>query len=209
MGIPQDFYGWALTALGAAGVSLALARLVGARRSGARYRAIPASVWFHLFLSLMFFVNGLLALYPAPGNSWLKWIPVSLFITALAFGTVPGIVSRRRNGVPWWRFWADVNPPPSAAADTTAPGPTIVPDARTSGLIERIEKARFSTTRLSGGYDEEEVDTFLDKVIAALSKDGQADQAELRSVRFTMTRLRPGYVIQDVDSFLDEIAQAT
>jgi DivIVA domain-containing protein len=73
----------------------------------------------------------------------------------------------------------------------------------------RIEKATFSTTRLSTGYDEEEVDVFLDKVIAVLSEGGQPDQAELRSAHFTTTRLRPGYVMQDVDSFLHEIARAS
>jgi DivIVA domain-containing protein len=91
----------------------------------------------------------------------------------------------------------------------TGPGPAIALDVRTSGLIGRIKKARFSTTRLSAGYDEEEVDIFLDKLIAVFSEGGQPDQGELRSARFTATRLRPGYVTQDVDSFLHEIAGAT
>jgi hypothetical protein len=86
-----------------------------------------------------------------------------VFITALAFLVVPGIVSRRRGGVPWWRFWVRVSPPPSAAEATTGPGPAITLNAKTSGLIERIEKARFSTIRLSAGYDEEEVDIFLER----------------------------------------------
>jgi DivIVA domain-containing protein len=209
MGIPDDFYGWALIILGAASAIRPLTRLVKGRRNGARYRAILASIWSDLFFSLTIIVNGILALYPALGSSWLEWILVPVFVTALAFLLVPGILSRRSSGVPWWRFWAGVIPSSSAAADTTEPGPTIVLDATTSGLIERIEKARFSTTRLSGGYDEEEVDTFLDKVITVLSKGGQPDQAELRSAHFTTTRLRPGYVTQDVDSFLQEIALAT
>jgi hypothetical protein len=84
-----------------------------------------------------------------------------LVIVGLASLAVPGIVSRRRDGVPWWR------------------------------------------------YDEEEVDVFLDKVIAVLSEGGQPAQAELRGAHFTTTRLRPGYVRQDVDGFLHEIARAS
>jgi DivIVA domain-containing protein len=89
------------------------------------------------------------------------------------------------------------------------PGPAIPLDARTTALIERIKTVRFSTTRLSPGYDEEEVDVFLDKLVAALSRDGQIDRSELRDVRFSRTRLRPGYVFTDVDAFLEEVAQAT
>ena len=75
-------------------------------------------------------------------------------------------------------------------------------------LIERIQNARFRTTRLGSGYDEEEVDDFLDKLVAMLSGGGRLDAAELSIVRFTTTRLRPGYVKQDVDAFLREIALA-
>ncbi|HEU5388882.1 MAG TPA: DivIVA domain-containing protein [Streptosporangiaceae bacterium] len=49
---------------------------------------------------------------------------------------------------------------------------------------------------------------FLDKLVAALSQDGQLDRSELREVRFSMTRMRPGYVFTDVDAFLEEVAQA-
>ena len=76
-------------------------------------------------------------------------------------------------------------------------------------MIERIKNVRFGTTRLARGYDEEEVDTFLDKLVAALNQDGQLDRSHLRDARFSTTRLRPGYAMPDVDTFLDEVAQAT
>jgi DivIVA domain-containing protein len=166
-------------------------------------------VWSGLFYSLAALAVGVLSFQRSPGRTWLNLILVSLVIAGLASLAVPGIVSRRRDGVPWWRFWVRVISSPSAAAGTTGPRPAITLDARTSGLIGRIEKARFSTTRLSTGYDEEEVDVFLDKVIAVLSEGGQPDQAKLRSAHFTATRLRPGYVRQDVDGFLHEIARAS
>jgi hypothetical protein len=103
--------------------------------------------------------NALLSLGPQTYLAELD--PCPLVIVGLASLAVPGIVSRRRDGVPWWR------------------------------------------------YDEEEVDVFLDKVIAVLSEGGQPAQAELRGAHFTTTRLRPGYVRQDVDGFLHEIARAS
>ena len=74
-------------------------------------------------------------------------------------------------------------------------------------LIERIQNARFRTTRLASGYDEKEVDDFLDKLVATLSGGGCLDGAELSIVQFSPTRLRPGYVKQDVDTFLRDIVQ--
>ena len=76
-------------------------------------------------------------------------------------------------------------------------------------MIEQIKNAKFGTTRLSTGYDEEEVDLFLDKLIAILGQSGRPDQAELGNAQFSATWLRPGYARQDVDSLLREIAQAT
>ena len=67
-----------------------------------------------------------------------------------------------------------------------------VEQAMPAGLIERIKNVRFSTTRLAPGYDEEEVDTFLDKLVAVLSEDSELDRSELHEVRFSRTRLRPG-----------------
>jgi DivIVA domain-containing protein len=78
-----------------------------------------------------------------------------------------------------------------------------------AGLIERIKKVKFSTVRLVHGYDEAEVDAFLDKLVAVLSEGGQLDRSELRSSRFSTTLIRPGYDMRDVDAFLEEIAQAT
>jgi DivIVA domain-containing protein len=83
-----------------------------------------------------------------------------------------------------------------------------VVDARYLDLIERVKNAEFRTTRLSPGYDEEEVDNFLDRVVAILRESELPDPEELRTVQFAMMRLRPGYVRQDVDGLLQEIAEA-
>lgn len=50
-----------------------------------------------------------------------------------------------------------------------------------SALIARIKKVVFTPTRFRGGYDEREVDNFLDAVVAGLSGS---------STRFTPARIR-------------------
>jgi DivIVA domain-containing protein len=115
------------------------------------------------------------------------------------------IVSRKR---PRRLDLSSTRIPDLISADMSGPGPASAPDAGTAGLIERIKNVKFSTTRLKPGYDEEEVDIFLDKLVAALSQDGQLDRLELRDIQFSRTRIRPGYTMPDVNAFLDEIAQA-
>ena len=81
-------------------------------------------------------------------------------------------------------------------------------DARYLDLIERIKNAQFRTTRLSPGYDEKEVDNFLDRLVATLRESDLPDPGEVRNVQFATRRLRPSYVMEDVDGFLREIAEA-
>jgi DivIVA domain-containing protein len=96
-----------------------------------------------------------------------------------------------------------------------------------------VRNKQFSTTRLRPGYDEGEVDDFLEKIEDALevlirdNADLQAclaqilrgsvgpvhpypppprhlTPADVRKQQFAATRLRPGYNEQEVDVFLDE-----
>jgi DivIVA domain-containing protein len=190
-----------------------LSKLVAARLRGEGLTAVPASVWTWLLLSPLYVSIGFDLLGHA-GPGWLRWPLGLLCIAALTFQVTPviaGIVSRRKAGLPWWRFWTAA---PSAAADSPGPGypqgspeassgPVVVPDA--AALIERIRTARFSTTRLQPGYDEQEVDKFLDKLVEDLGEGGLLDLAAVRDVTFSTTRLRPGYTEQEVDDFLDEV----
>jgi DivIVA domain-containing protein len=81
-------------------------------------------------------------------------------------------------------------------------------DAKHLDLIDRIQNAKFRTTRLSPGYDEEEVDAFLDRLVGILRGSDLPDYGEVRNVEFATTRRRPGYAMKDVDRFLREIAEA-
>jgi DivIVA domain-containing protein len=177
---------------GAISVIGALPALMRPRRSERWSAAIPVWVWSRLLLGLGFVVNGLLYLR-YPRGTWFVVIPSVLIAAGLTLLIGSSMVSRRRArrlAPPRVKRWR--------------------PDVGTAGLIERIKNVRFSTTRLAPGYDEKEVDTFLDKLLAALSEDGHFDRLELLDIRFTKRRrLRPGYAVPDVDTFMEELAQAT
>jgi DivIVA domain-containing protein len=206
MGI-QEVTGWLLLVAGAANVGRAVPALVRARRGEARSGAVLADAWSALASGLGLFAGGVLYLRDPhyPHGTWVSWIPRILAAAGLALVIVPWILSRRARRL----GPSSVDTPVLSSAHRPGPGPAIAPDARTAGLIEQIENVKFSTTRLAPGYDEQEVDAFLDKLVAALSGHGQLDRSELRDVRFRTTRLRPGYAMPDVDTFLGEVTQAT
>ncbi|PRX95529.1 DivIVA domain-containing protein [Allonocardiopsis opalescens] len=77
-------------------------------------------------------------------------------------------------------------------------------------LSDRVERSQFPTTRFREGYDEQDVDTFLDRVVRTLrGTDPQPlNAAQVRATRFSTTRLRPGYDTAAVDALLEEVAAA-
>jgi DivIVA domain-containing protein len=215
MGILDAVVGCVLILLAVTIAPGRLRQLVRSRRDGGRLRATPDSVWTGLLLSLTWACFGMSILLSAH-HDWSGWGFSLTVIGALASVAAIGTVSGRNHGVAWWRLWARAAPPPSGAelrdsdrAVTLDSGPAIALDAATADLIERIKNATFATTRFSTGYDEEEVDTFLDRLVAILRESGLPDPEGLRNVGFATTRLRPGYVMQDVDRLLREISQAT
>jgi DivIVA domain-containing protein len=215
MGILDGVEGWALILIAVTTASGPLRQLRRTRRSGARLRAAPDSVWTGLLLSLAWACFGVGALLRAH-NVWSGWGFLLAAIAALASVAAIGTVSRRSYGVAWWRLWVRAAPPlsdperpGSDLAVTLDSGPTIVLDATTADLIERIKNATFGTTRFSAGYDEEEVDDFLDKVVAVLGQAGRPDHGELSNAQFRTVRLRAGYAREDVVRLLREISQAT
>jgi DivIVA domain-containing protein len=72
-------------------------------------------------------------------------------------------------------------------------------------LVGLVRNVQFGTTRLKTGYDEREVDAFLDKTITALQAN-RARASEVKNVVFASTRMRPGYRQPEVDAFLDRLA---
>ncbi|MGH3295243.1 MAG: DivIVA domain-containing protein [Trebonia sp.] len=67
--------------------------------------------------------------------------------------------------------------------------------------IARIRDAKFRTTRWDG-YDSDEVDDFLDAMVAQLSR---GESVAAGAPAFTRIRLRPGYRSAEVDALLQEL----
>lgn len=85
-------------------------------------------------------------------------------------------------------------------------GPDVPPGVRE--LVDRIKNSQLDTTR-KGGYDEEEVDKFLDRIMRSLVQGERGTVRQLAGeARFTTVRLRPGYLIADVDSLLASVERA-
>lgn len=77
-----------------------------------------------------------------------------------------------------------------------------------------VRARRFTATKWREGYDQHDVDTFLDRVQRTLAGYEQRrpvdplEPEEVVAVRFTPTRFRAGYDQGQVDDFLDEVVVA-
>ncbi|WP_433253515.1 DivIVA domain-containing protein [Streptosporangium sp. CA-135522] len=72
----------------------------------------------------------------------------------------------------------------------------------------RIERAAFRAGRLGMGYNEDQVDAFLDRVVATLrgTTDQPVTPGDVRAARFATVMLKPGYAVNEVDEFLTDLA---
>ncbi|WP_186329382.1 DivIVA domain-containing protein [Agrococcus jejuensis] len=84
------------------------------------------------------------------------------------------------------------------------PGPLLMPDE----IVEQM----FSTTRFRAGYDQDQVDHWLDGVVATMRQHlagsheaGPIRADDVAAVQFTQTRFRDGYDMAEVDDFLDRV----
>ncbi|MFB9895691.1 DivIVA domain-containing protein [Planobispora takensis] len=72
----------------------------------------------------------------------------------------------------------------------------------------RVEQVAFRPGRLGMGYNEGEVDVFLDRLVATLR--GTTEQpltpGDVREARFATVMFKPGYSVGQVDAFLAEMA---
>lgn len=76
-----------------------------------------------------------------------------------------------------------------------------------------VVRERFRATKFEVGYDQREVDVFLDEVKTSLERLEQGasitetpvDAKTVEEVRFTQTRYREGYSPKEVDELLDRL----
>ena len=73
---------------------------------------------------------------------------------------------------------------------------------------------KFAATTFREGYDQDEVDGFLDRVSATLQAFERGERApdavtaqEVGTVRFRSTKFREGYDRSEVDRFLDRVRE--
>lgn len=77
-------------------------------------------------------------------------------------------------------------------------------------MTEALPEPGFSTIRLGEGYDRDQVDAFVARVLATmrgLAAD-PVSTADVLAVRFSPTRVSLGYDIGEVDAWLDRAAAA-
>jgi DivIVA domain-containing protein len=77
---------------------------------------------------------------------------------------------------------------------------------------DEVLSVKFQSTKFTEGYDQDEVDDFLDRVVATLrAREGGAPAdrpvtvADLDERSFTTTKFREGYAQGDVDDLLDRL----
>ena len=77
-------------------------------------------------------------------------------------------------------------------------------------LADELRRARFRTTQMRAGYDEREVDDFLERVVVRLCSDEPAGAvaASVAGARFTTTSFRRGYDMVDVDDALQHVVES-
>jgi len=95
--------------------------------------------------------------------------------------------------------------------------PDATPCGTMSGMItaDEVLAARFRSTKFTEGYDQDEVDDFLDRVVATLrAREGgvPADRpvtlGDLEAPAFTTTKFREGYAQDDVHALLARVRDA-
>jgi DivIVA domain-containing protein len=172
-------------------------------------------VWSDLQHSLTTVACGLSLLGIVAGEADPLWQLLGVPLTVFAGWDLISWVRSRVRGKP--------EPGPDAVTSTPGTGtPDMTPGPRRPGLRELplpmagasatevadwVERKTFSTTRLRPGYDEEEVDVFLDMIRDTLLGVRQSPLTpdEVLNIQFSKTRLRPGYVEEDVDTFLADV----
>lgn len=74
--------------------------------------------------------------------------------------------------------------------------------------VDFFSSAKFAVTKFREGYDQTEVDHFLDELIAAIQRQDpgtlNALPEQILNKRFSVTKFREGYDMDHVDVFLEE-----
>lgn len=74
-------------------------------------------------------------------------------------------------------------------------------------LTKRIETVAFSTVQFQGGYSCDDVDAFLDTLVARINSSATTEElhALIDGARFGPTTMQRGYSVDEVDAFLADL----
>jgi DivIVA domain-containing protein len=155
---------------------------------------LPRDIPGYSISDVDFFLNGVLVAVrsgapPSPADVRAVTFP----LTTLRTGYVPRDVDRLIGEL------AQMVRRPGSDAD-------VPPGVRK--VVDRIKSSRLSTTR-RGGYEAEEVDKFLQRIMHSLVEGERGSLRQLAGeARFPTGKLRPEYVKAEVDSLLASLEQA-
>ncbi len=77
-------------------------------------------------------------------------------------------------------------------------------------LVEKLLNALFVSTHFRAGYDEAEVDTFIDEIVRRVRSDEDPSRvvADIQAQGFSVVSMRRGYEMREVDTFLEEVCES-
>lgn len=92
-------------------------------------------------------------------------------------------------------------------AQVDAPGPAAGWPDHATNPVQRFEPPQFSAVRFQSGYNMDEVDAFVGRVMATVNRqpvDRPVTDREVREIAFSTVVLNLGYDIEQVDIFFDQ-----
>ena len=202
---------WAVIGLGTLHAAPSVIKLViGRARPLMTEPGAWSEAWWDLQQSLVVVASGLNLLGIVESRADALWRLAGVPI--VAFGgwfLASWFRSRLRGKSDGDRGEGASRPGTSGGGERRHPGTLPLPaeGASAEEVAEWVDRKIFSTTLLRPGYDEEEVDVFLDAIRDAFLgvRGTLLTSDEIRNIKFTKTRLRPGYDEDDVDTFLDYV----
>jgi DivIVA domain-containing protein len=202
---------WALIGLGTLHAAPSVIKLaIGRARPLMTEPGAWSEAWRDLQLPLVVVASGLNQLGIEESRADALWRLAGVPIVAFGGWFLASWFRSRMRGKPDGdRGEGASRPGTSGGGERRHPGTLPLPaeGASAEEVAEWVDRKIFSTTRLRPGYDEEEVDVFLDAIRDAFLgvRGTLLTSDEIRNIKFTKTRLRPGYDEDDVDTFLDDV----
>jgi DivIVA domain-containing protein len=203
---------WALIGLGTLHAAPSVIKLtIGRARPLMTEPGAWSEAWRDLRQSLVAVASGLNLLGIAESRADPLWRLAGVPIVAFGGWFLASWLRSRMRGKPDGERGEGASRPGTSGGGERRHPRTQLPlpaeGASAEEVAEWVDRKIFSTTRLRPGYDEEEVDVFLDAIRDSFLgvRGTLLTSDEIRNIKFTKTRLRPGYDEDGVDTFLDHV----